>query len=112
MIAVLSPQQYATREVQGFPLPVSPQARYSSALTTSLMVPHTNLDKRASGIIQFHPQPGPYPSHHPVLPLQLWGHLVYYYRHHNSHSWHQNTTKRNFHVIMYNKTRTKYFIKM
>ena len=51
-------------------------------------------------------------SHQPDIPLRLWGHLVYYYRHHNSHYWHHNMPKIYFYVIMYNKTRTNYFIKM
>ena len=102
MTAVLSPQQSTTWEIQGFPLPVPPQARSSSAPTASLMGSFTNLDERASGIIKFPPQPVPRPSHQPALTLRLWGHLVYYYRHHNSHSWHQNMPKRYFHVIMYN----------
>ena len=76
------------------------------------MVPRTNLGERASGIIQFPPQPGPRPSHQPTLTLRLLAHLVYYYRYHNSHSWHHNMPKRYFHVIMYNQNRTNYFIKM
>ena len=69
------------------------------------MGPRSNLDERASGIIQFPPQPGLRLSHQPALPLRLWGHLVYCYRHHN-------TPKRYFHVIMYNKTIANYLIKM
>ena len=76
------------------------------------MSPHTNLEKRASGIIQFPLQPGPRLSLQPPLTLRLWGHLVYYYRHNNIHSWHQNMPKSYFHVIVYNQTRTNYFIKM
>ena len=112
MIAVLSLQQSATWEGQGFPLPVPPQARSSSALTASLMVPYTNLDERASKIVQYPPHLGLRPSHQPALKLRLWFHLVYYYRHHNSHSWHHNMPKRYFHVIMYNQTRKNYFIKI
>ena len=112
MKAVLYTQQFTTWESQDFPLPVPPQARSSSALTASLMVPPTNLDERASGIIQYPPQPGPRPSHQPALTLRLWCHLVYYDINHNSHSWHHNMPKRYFHVIMYNQTRTNYFIKM
>ena len=112
MKAVLYPQQSTTWESQGFHLRIPPQDRSSSDLTASLMGPCTNLDKHASGIIQFPPQPGPRPSHQPDLILRLWGHLVYYYRHHNSHSWHHNMPKGYFHVIMYNQTRTNYFIKM
>ena len=76
------------------------------------MGPRTNLGERASGIIQFPPHPGPHSSHQPALTLRLWGHLVYYYRHNNSHSWDQNIPKRYLHVIIYNQTRTNYFIKM
>ena len=112
MTAVLSPQQSTTWESQGFPLPVPPQARPSSAPTVSLMGPRTSLDERASGIIQFPPHPGTRSSHQPALTLRLWGHLFYYYRHHNSHSWHQNMPTGYFHAIMYNQTRTNYFIKM
>ena len=63
-------------------------------------------------LYQYTPHPGPLSSHQTALTLRLWGHLFYYYRHHNSHYWHQNMHKRYLHVIMYNKTGTKYFIKM
>ena len=76
------------------------------------MGPRTNLDERASGIIQFPPHPGPRSSHQPALTLRLWGHLFYYYSHHNNHSLHQNIPTGYLHDIMYTQTRTNYFIKM
>ena len=112
MTAVLFPPQSATWESQGFPVPVPPQARSSSAPTISLMGTRTNLDEHASGIIQFPSHPGPRLSHQPALTLRLWGHLFYYYKHHNNHSWHQNMPTGYFRAIMYNQTRTNYFIKM
>ena len=79
MTAILSPQQPTTWDSQGFLLPVPPQARSSSDPTASLMGTRTNLDERASGIIQFLPEPGLRPSHQPALTFRLWCHLVYYY---------------------------------
>ena len=112
MTAVLYPQQSITWESQGFPLPVPPQAKSTGAPNACLTGSHINLEERASGIIQFPPHLGHRLSHKPALTLRLWDHLVYYYRHHNSHYWHHNMPKRYSHVIMYNQTRTNVFIKM
>ena len=98
------------------------ESGYSSAWDTasqtfrcSNRIPYrtrTNLEERASGIIQFPHQPGPHTSHKPALTLRLWDHLVYYYIHHNSHYCYHNMPKGYSHVIVYNQTITNVFIKM
>ena len=110
--AVLYPQQSTTWKGQGFPLLTPPQDRSSSATPASLIGRRPDLYECASQTIQLPPQPGPCLPRQPDIPLHVWSNFVYHYRHHTIHYWHHNLLKRNLHVIMYNKTRIHYFIKM
>ena len=110
--SVLYPQQYTTWKGQRFPVPVPPQVRSSSAPPVSLMGPRPNLDERTSQTIHFFPHLEPRPPRKTDIPLQLCSNLVYHYRHHTIHYWHNDFLKRYLHVIMYNKNRIHYFIKI
>ena len=70
------------------------------------------LDERASRTIKYLPQIGPHLSRQTDIPLQVWSNLFYNYRHHTIHYWYHNLLKIYLHIIMYNKTRIHYFIKM